>query len=567
MSSDSNRTPSTETPSRPKHLLFNHHFLLLVPSLFFPKRRATLLLQRVREQGGDGQVLESAESGFRSVQSIIRSKPDPPRYTMVIADAAILKKYACLSHVPVRQARWLSDSVRDHRLKSPDLYRFSTPSDETCFRTPPSSSKRRYDYNDCRTEVDYELDLKSTKRRKVPDSSLSNGSKAFNRSDSIVKELFPEPKISRSPSSVRSSETAEVDSSSSERPRRWACEIRPTLSDTDFPMNAKICELLGVVQESYALKKDHFRAIGYQRAIAKIRSLPHEVLTIDDVRSLGSETSIGSRMERKISEIITTGRLLQAELVLNNSENAAVKTMCDIWGVGPVKAMGLVAEGITSIEQLRAAVQENDTLLDVNQKIGLKHYEDLLHRIPREQVTELEHYVRRIVKRVDSSIDITVAGSYLRGKTSCGDVDILVYGSSPILKRAFPEITKRMKKDGVLTDDLVRGPGKYFGIFKFPGRRHGRVDLFAVPHEQYPYALLTYTGSAVFNRYDFYNHSSCCSHPLTQKQIYASQGTISRLQSEPPRFTASLQNQAYSNKSGNVCSSIVTYPSNSLHFL
>ncbi|PXF42057.1 DNA polymerase lambda [Gracilariopsis chorda] len=418
---------------------------------------------------------------------------------MVVADTAMLSKYAHLCEVPVRPARWLTESVRDHRLKSPDLYRFCTPSAETCLRAPPSSSKRRYNYSEFRVEVNYDLKSQSAKRRKVVDYSLSSGSTASDQSDSIVKNLFPVLKISRPPSTVRHSEAVETVSSPSARPRRWACEIRPTMSDTDFPMNAKICELLGVVQEAYALKKDHFRTLGYQRAIAKIRSLPHEVLTIDDVRSLGGETSIGSRIERKITEIITTGRLLQAETVLNNSENVAVKTLCDVWGIGPVKAMGLVAEGITSIEQLRAAVRKNDSLLDLNQKIGLKHYEDLLHRIPREQVAELEYYVRRIVKRVDSSIDIKVAGSYLRGKKSCGDVDILVYGSSQKLKKAFPEITKRMKKDGVLTDDLVHGAGKYFGIFKFPGRRHGRIDLFAVPHEQYPYALLTYTGSAVFN--------------------------------------------------------------------
>lgn len=281
----------------------------------------------------------------------------------------------------------------------------------------------------------------------------------------------------------------------------WACEIRPWISDSDYPMNVKICQLLTIVQQTYDAKKHNFRANGYQKAIAKIRSITYEILTIDDVRQLAMENSIGARITLKIKEIVTTGRLLQAEAVLNNSDDTAVRTLCDVWGIGPVKAMSLVTQGIKSIAQLRHAANTDVQLLDKNQNIGLRLYEDLLCRIPRNEVQELELYVRRAVKHIDTSIDITVAGSYLRGKNTCGDVDILVHGPTDRLKQAFPRLKNNMRRSGVLTDDLIDGADKYFGVFKFPGRRHGRIDLFAVPSEQYPYALLTYTGSAIFNRY------------------------------------------------------------------
>ena len=52
---------------------------------------------------------------------------------------------------------------------------------------------------------------------------------------------------------------------------------------------------------------------------------------------------------------------------------------CKIWGVGPSKAQEIYSKGIRSIEELKTKTD----LLNKNQKIGLKYYEDLLHKIPR----------------------------------------------------------------------------------------------------------------------------------------------------------------------------------------
>lgn len=282
---------------------------------------------------------------------------------------------------------------------------------------------------------------------------------------------------------------------------KWACELRTGMVQSDFPTNNHICELLSIVQAHCDAKRETFRAIGYQRAIARLRTLEYEVLSADDVRRLEDEPYIGKGMATKIWEIVTTGRLQQAEAVLQDGNYVALQALCGVWGVGPVKAMSLIAAGIQNIDELRAAVKVDPGLLDRCQTIGMHRYEDLLQRMPRSYVAELEVYVRRIVKSVDAAVDITVAGSYLRGKPMCGDVDILVYGDRRRVHNALPKIRDVMRKGGVITDDLVEGDGKYFGVFRLPGRPHGRLDLFAVPREQYPFALLTYTGSAVFNRY------------------------------------------------------------------
>ena len=54
-----------------------------------------------------------------------------------------------------------------------------------------------------------------------------------------------------------------------------------------------------------------------------------------------------------------------------------------MYGIGPKKAQELVEQGITTIQQLRANQHQ---LLNETQKVGLKYYEDILKRIPRQEI-------------------------------------------------------------------------------------------------------------------------------------------------------------------------------------
>lgn len=468
-----------EQDEKQKKRIFHSSFIFFIPNLLFSNQTATLLLSRISQHDGQGIVLANGEKGFHQANAAVANHKSKQLY--IVADPILLKKYAHTTEIPLRPARWLSDSIRDLRIKPPDLYPQATPTPKATPVTPACTSKKRpfsvAGVHDIST-------LPSTRKRRRLSTDKT----------SVTKKLFTTPTRVQD---IARNHTSAVQAAPQ---MNWACEVR-TAEKCDYPMNEKICVLLGILQENYAIKKDHFRALGYQRAIAKIRTLRHEILTVDDAKATGKEKAIGVKMERKIVEIVSTGRLQQAEAVLENPQNLAVKIFCDVWGVGPVKAMNLVAHGYKSIEELRQAVKQEPSLLDKNQTIGLRLYEHLLRRIPRKEVAELEMYTRKVVKNIDTALNITVAGSYLRGKASCGDVDIMIHGPTDILRRAFPRIKDAMRKSGVLTDDLIDGHDKYFGVFKFPGRPHGRIDLFPVPEEEFPFALLTYTGSAIFNRF------------------------------------------------------------------
>lgn len=171
--------------------------------------------------------------------------------------------------------------------------------------------------------------------------------------------------------------------------------------------------------------------------------------------------------------------------------------------VGPVRAGELVLQSIDSVATLRARLVSEPTLLDRQQTIGLRHYEDLLQRIPRSEVTRIAEYVSRVVKECipHGGIKVEVAGSYLRGAETCGDVDVMLVGARGTVSKALRAVVRQMCDAGTVTDALMLCDSKFFGVFRLePGMLHRRVDLFAVPSEEYAFALLTYTGSGRFNR-------------------------------------------------------------------
>ncbi len=64
--------------------------------------------------------------------------------------------------------------------------------------------------------------------------------------------------------------------------------------------------------------------------------------------------------------------------------------------------------------------------MNQQQQIGLKYYYEFLERIPRDEVEKIEKFVKNIATNLDDQVVIQACGSYRRGKTTCGDVDILL---------------------------------------------------------------------------------------------------------------------------------------------
>lgn len=226
-----------------------------------------------------------------------------------------------------------------------------------------------------------------------------------------------------------------------------------------------------------------FRARAYQKAQETIMTMCQ--VDITSPNDLKGKPGIGDTIMEKLKEYVATGTLR----VLEQEKSNPVNVLADIYGVGPKKAQELVDKGITSIEMLR----KNQSMLNDIQRVGLHYYEDILERIPR---SEIETY-KSIFEQAILDAKMEIVGSYRRGAPTSGDIDVIVTSTSP---QAFTTFVDKLLAQRVIRHVLSRGPSKCLVITKLSDEACARrVDfLFTTPAE-FPFAILYFTGSKLFN--------------------------------------------------------------------
>jgi len=175
-----------------------------------------------------------------------------------------------------------------------------------------------------------------------------------------------------------------------------------------------------------------------------------------------------------------------SEDVLEKEET--ISLFLSIEGVGPVTAEKWFQAGYRTIEDLTNFPPVGIT---AKQRDGIKYHSSLIERIPRE---EIDFFQDELLTTV-GDISFTIAGSYRRGKETSGDIDIIVL----LEEGREKEIRERMFGAIHFLSLLASGEKKINGIAEVAGKAR-RVDIEFTIAEQYPYALLYFTGSKDFNR-------------------------------------------------------------------
>jgi DNA polymerase beta len=165
-----------------------------------------------------------------------------------------------------------------------------------------------------------------------------------------------------------------------------------------------------------------------------------------------------------------------------------------VYGIGPKKAKELVDKGITSISALR----ENQQMLNDVQRVGLKYYEDILKRIPRSEIQQYETiFVSDFSKVATPNSRFEIVGSYRRGAENSGDIDVIITSDNP---KVFVNFIDELIKKKIILEVLSRGPTKCLVIAKIPSSDTARrVDFLYTSLEEFPFAILYFTGSKIFN--------------------------------------------------------------------
>lgn len=250
-------------------------------------------------------------------------------------------------------------------------------------------------------------------------------------------------------------------------------------------LNENFIEVFEKLSNIMSKKGETFRAKAYQKAVETIISYPKDIFSPDDLKGCAG---IGKTIMEKMYEYINTGTIS----VIENDKLNPLNILTNVYGIGPKKAEELIKKSITTINDLRNNLHE----LNEKQIIGVKYYEELLERIPRVEIEEYE----KVFKAVATSVNITnmsIVGSYRRGHETSGDIDVILTTENP---KNFVSFVNILKKQNIIIEILSRGSSKCLVIGKINNKSLSRrIDFLFTSQEEYPFSILYFTGSKIFN--------------------------------------------------------------------
>lgn len=264
------------------------------------------------------------------------------------------------------------------------------------------------------------------------------------------------------------------------------------LSPATIVSNEFIASKLKEVAKQRQNRGETYPARAHNKAAAMVLKHPTPILSYNDAIKIAG---VGKSIAAKIQEIIETQNL--ECLKSQNEIDTILETFTKIWGVGPAAARMFYEEGYRSIQDLR----QSDISFNAQQKIGLKHFEDIQQKMNRSQMEEVLEFFQAVLQNVNPNLNIEIVGSYRRGGKESKDIDLLLWPKAGVdiaddELHAIPAKIRAelLKVDGEI---LSCGENQLFVVLDFGIWR--RVDIFIAKHEEYACAMLAHTGPALHN--------------------------------------------------------------------
>ncbi len=245
--------------------------------------------------------------------------------------------------------------------------------------------------------------------------------------------------------------------------------------------------------------ENDFKAIAFDRAARTIESMDRPIGTYVVNGEVTSIKGIGKSIAEDIYSLFETGEI-PVLTELKQTVPAGLIKWLDISGLGPKNVYKIHHSlGITELDELKKACEDGSVAALPG--LGAKSAEKILKSIAwMEQFSERcrldEAHV--IADRVVSLLrdqpgvqEISVAGSYRRSMETIGDIDVLIGASEDVASSLFDVFTG----DEQVMEVLGRGDTKS-SVRTLEGRQ---VDLRIVKPEQFPAALMYFTGSKEHN--------------------------------------------------------------------
>lgn len=253
--------------------------------------------------------------------------------------------------------------------------------------------------------------------------------------------------------------------------------------------NRDVARLLGFMGQLLEISGgDPFKVRAYARAAQEIERLGAPAVEMPE-EELVAVRGVGHQIARKIQEIAETGTFRELDRLRAAIPDSLIELL-ELDGVGP-KTIHLLWKklGIESVADLERAAKNHR--IRAIRGFGEKKEENILRAIARfrqqgERMTRRE--AEEIVSTVTAALSpgtFTVAGSYRRGRSTVGDIDIVTL-------EARRDVVARVSD---LADDVIDDGARKTSI-RVRGRR---VDIRYATPEIAGTMLLYLTGSKAFN--------------------------------------------------------------------
>lgn len=225
-------------------------------------------------------------------------------------------------------------------------------------------------------------------------------------------------------------------------------------------------------------RKNEYKALAYYNVFKTLATKdPNTTAKEDEILSMPLTTHMKNKILMLMKE--NSNNDAKTQPYNDDTKTELYSSLLKIMGMGKKKAKQLIDMGLTSVSQLKN--KKYNSLLNDESIIYLKY--NPLHSIPRHLIEDFEK----------KCSNVYFAGSYRRGKSASGDIDIIT----------TKDIDKTFKELNYNNSAVVYKHGEDIISFLFninsDGKTYVQVDLFYVnPNDLIP--MLTYaTGPKKFN--------------------------------------------------------------------
>jgi DNA polymerase (family 10) len=260
----------------------------------------------------------------------------------------------------------------------------------------------------------------------------------------------------------------------------------------------QVAAILNSIAVLLELKGENpFKARAYLAAARALESLSESLADLVSDGRLSEVKGIGQSTEKKIVELVTTGRLAYYE-ELRAATPPGLVAMLDIPGVGPKKIKALYDElGIDTVEKLEAACKQGKVAK--LKGFGEKTQVNICQGINRRRTYASKHLISEVIPKADALLNslrlhpdlirCSSAGSLRRHREIIGDLDLLASSKQPEAVLDFfteqPGILNLIAKGETKASVLLEG-----GL---------QCDLRVVSDSEFPFALMYFTGNKEHN--------------------------------------------------------------------